>query len=162
MPNIRVHFLSRSQEWATPWNLFRVLDRTLGPYTLDPCATAENAKCRLFYTEKENGLMQDWSREKVFMNPPYGREIGHWIGKAFTESQRGAVVSCLVPARTDTSWWHKYIMKAERVILLRGRVRFISPEGNSSPAPFPSAVAHFVPGFTGSAPAFSTLDIRGF
>ena len=75
------------------------------------------------------------------MNPPYGRAIGGWVQKAFESSQQGALVVCLLPARTDTRWWHEYVMRGE-VRLLRGRITF---EGGAHPAPFPSAIAIFRP-----------------
>jgi phage N-6-adenine-methyltransferase len=100
-----VHFSSATPEWATPADLFAKLDREFA-FTLDVAATGENAKCRQFFTRKENGLSQQWSG-RVFCNPPYGREIGHWIAKGWESVQAGAcdVVVCLVPARVDTAWW---------------------------------------------------------
>lgn len=76
-----VHFMSKTPEWATPQSLFDELDREFH-FTLDPAATKENAKCKKFYTSKENGLDQTWSGECVFLNPPYGRVIGKWVEKA--------------------------------------------------------------------------------
>lgn len=106
-------------------------------FTLDPCATKENAKCRRFFTEEDNGLIQDWSGERVFMNPPYGRQIGKWIEKAYSSGADVAV--CLLPSRTDTSWWHDYCMKGT-IRFIRGRVKF--GEGKA-PAPFPSVLVIF-------------------
>jgi len=108
-------------------------------FTLDPCATAENAKCSKFYTLEDDGLAQDWLNEIVFMNPPYGRQIKHWIKKAFDESLKGAIVVCLVPARTDTQYWHDYCMKADEVRFIKGRLKFSDKDA----APFPSAVVVF-------------------
>ena len=90
-------------------------------FNLDPCATKENAKCKRFYTKKDNGLVQDWEGG-VFMNPPYGREIKNWVKKAYEEVQlkHARLVVCLLPSRTDTSWWHDYCMKGE-VRCIRGR-----------------------------------------
>ena len=96
-----VHFASRTDEWATPLDLFEHLNKQFR-FTLDPCSTHENAKCRRHFTRAEDGLIQDWSREVVFMNPPYGREIGHWMRKAYESARLGATVVCLVPARTHT------------------------------------------------------------
>jgi site-specific DNA-methyltransferase (adenine-specific) len=139
--NLRVHFSSASAEWATPQWLFDALDREFG-FALDPCATAENAKCSKYFTAAEDGLRQSWDYQVVFMNPPYGRVIGAWMRKAWESSQRGATVVCLVPARTDTDWWHRFAMRGE-VRLLKGRLRF----GNAkSCAPFPSAIVVFRPG----------------
>lgn len=108
--------------------------------SLDVCALPENAKCARFYSPVEDGLAQPWSGV-CWMNPPYGRQIGPWMRKAYEEAQRGATVVCLVPSRTDTAWWHDYAMKGE-VRFLRGRLRF---QGASSSAPFPSALVIFGP-----------------
>ena len=135
-----VHFSSATCEWATPGWLFEALHREFG-FTVDVCATAENAKCARFYSRAQDGLRQEWGGEVVFMNPPYGREIGAWMRKAWESSGRGATVVCLVPARTDTEWWHRYAMRGE-VRLLRGRVKF---GGAAQGAPFPSAVVVFRP-----------------
>ena len=135
-----VHFSSATCEWATPQWLFDALLREFA-FTLDPCATAENAKCRRFFTAADDGLAQDWSRDVVFMNPPYGTVIGRWMRKAFESAQAGATVVCLVPARTDTAWWHDYAMRGE-VRLLRGRLKFGDAKNS---APFPSAIIVFRP-----------------
>jgi phage N-6-adenine-methyltransferase len=134
----RVHFASRTDEWATPLDLFERLDREFR-FTLDPCSTHENAKCRKHFTRAEDGLIQDWSREVVFMNPPYGREIGHWMRKAYESAELGATVVCLVPARTDTRWWHAYAVHG-KIIYFKGRLKFGSAK---SSAPFPSALVIF-------------------
>jgi site-specific DNA-methyltransferase (adenine-specific) len=137
---MQVHFSSKTNEWATPAELFNQLDRKFS-FTLDPCATPRNAKCKRFFTTQQDGLLQSWAGETVFMNPPYGREIGAWIKKAYEESQKGAVVVCLIPARTDTSYWHEYIMQyADEIWLKRGRIKF---GGGYNSAPFPSAVIVF-------------------
>jgi site-specific DNA-methyltransferase (adenine-specific) len=132
-------FSSRTEEWATPPDLYAALDAEFG-FTLDPCATPENTKCITFYTKADDGLRKPWSGH-VFMNPPYGKTIGLWMAKAWEESRLGALVVCLVPARTDTAWWHSYATRGE-VRFLRGRLRF---GGASSGAPFPSAVVVFRP-----------------
>lgn len=134
---MEVHYSSKSNEWSTPQKLFDELDKEFN-FTLDPCSTHENAKCSKHFTIEENGLEQDWSKDIVFMNPPYGRGIRHWIEKAYKESNKGATVVCLIPARTDTTYWHDFIFgKAYDIRFLRGRLKF----GNSkNSAPFPSAV----------------------
>jgi phage N-6-adenine-methyltransferase len=115
-------FSSRTDEWATPQDLFDRLNKEFH-FTLDPCATAENHKCEQWFSEEENGLLQDWTG-RVFMNPPYGRGIGEWVKMAYQSVQRNAeVVVCLLPARTDTAWWHDYCMKGE-VTFIRGRLKF--------------------------------------
>ena len=126
--------------WGTPQWLFDALHREFD-FTLDPCSTHENAKCRLHYTLAEDGLTQNWGVHTVFMNPPFGRSIGSWMKKAFESSQQGATVVCLVPARTDAAWWHGYVTKAE-IRFLRGRLRF---DGGKHSAPFPSAIVVFRP-----------------
>lgn len=101
---------SNSNEWATPQKLFDMLDSEFH-FTLDPCSSHMNCKTDKHYTINENGLQQDWSGEHVFMNPPYGYQTSQWIEKAYKESLRGAVVVCLIVARTDTSYWHDIIFK---------------------------------------------------
>jgi phage N-6-adenine-methyltransferase len=131
--------------WATPQWLYDALHKEFG-FTLDPCSDGDNAKCKKFYTQNENGLLRDWTGETVFMNPPYS-DVGAWMRKAFGAAQEGATVVCLVPARTDAGWWHDYAMKGE-VRFLRGRIRFGDDEkrfGGSGSAPFPSAVIVFRP-----------------
>lgn len=135
-----VHFSSASDEWATP-QAFYDAQHAIHAFTLDPCCTHENAKCAKHYTQAEDGLKQDWSKDRVWMNPPYGRVIGIWMRKAYEESLRGAFVVCLVPARTDTSWWHDYAAKGS-VTFIRGRLKF---GGHKNSAPFPSAVVIFQP-----------------
>ena len=132
---------SDTAEWSTPSEFYTQLNTQYGPFTLDPCATTENAKCERFYTLEEDGLTQSWAGETVFMNPPYGAEIKEWMRKAWIESQQGALVVCLVPSRTDTDWWHRFAMKGE-VTFIRGRIKFGGAQFN---APFPSAVVVFAP-----------------
>ena len=137
---MQVHYSSKSNEWATPSDTFEALNREFR-FTLDPCATKSNAKCLLFYDIQADGLRQDWSKHRVFMNPPYGRQIGLWVKKAYEESTRGALVVCLIPSRTDTKWWHEYCMRGE-IRFFRGRLKF---GGSKNNAPFPSAVVIFSP-----------------
>jgi phage N-6-adenine-methyltransferase len=140
MKDLAVHYSSASCEWSTPQWLFDALAREFA-FTLDPCATRENAKCPRFFTREDDGLAQDWGDAVVFMNPPYGDVISRWMWKAYDSARKGATVVCLVPARTDTAWWHLYAMKGE-VRLLRGRLKF----GNArNSAPFPSAIVVFRP-----------------
>jgi len=126
---------SNSVEWETPDDFFSEVSRLYGPFTLDVCATDENKKCNKFFTKETDGLKQDWSGI-CWMNPPYGREIKAWMKKAYNESLRGTRVVCLVPARTDTAWWHDYAAKGA-VVFVRGRLKF---KGAPSSAPFPSAL----------------------
>lgn len=136
--NTDVHFSSKTDMWSTPQDFFDKLNFKY-QFTLDPCSTIENAKCEKYFTVEDDGLKQDWSGHRVFMNPPYGRVIKDWMRKAYEESLRGAVVVCLVPARTDTAWWHEYAMKGN-IEFLRGRLKF---GGKKNSAPFPSAVVVF-------------------
>jgi len=130
-------FSSATPEWATPQELFDELDAEFH-FTLDPCATKKNAKCKHFFTKEEDGLSHEWRYDNVFMNPPYGRTIGEWVKKAATG---GGLVVCLLPARTDTRWFHDYIYGKAEIRFLKGRVHF----GNGGPAPFPSMIVIFPP-----------------
>lgn len=135
-----VHFSSKTDMWATPQVTFDELAAEFGPFDVDVCASADNAKCARYFTRVDDGLSQSWSG-RCWMNPPYGREIKAWMRKAFESCQSGAFVVCLVPARTDTAWWHDYAMKGE-IRFIRGRLKF----GNAkNSAPFPSAVVVFAP-----------------
>ena len=109
-------------------------------FETDVCATHENAKCANYYTEETNGLSQNW-KGICWMNPPYGRTIGKWMKKAYESSLSGSTVVCLVPARTDTKWWHDYAMKGD-IEFIKGRLKF---GGSKNSAPFPSAVVVFNP-----------------
>ena len=132
-----VHYSSKTNEWSTPQAFFDELNKEFN-FTLDPCATSENAKCTKYFTVEDDGLKQDWSNDIVFMNPPYGREIKYWVQKAYEESLKGATVVCLIPARTDTAYWHNYIFgKADDIRFIKGRLKF---GGSKNPAPFPSAI----------------------
>lgn len=136
-------FSSKTDDWSTPKEFFNKLDITY-KFTLDPCSTAMNAKCRLYFTEETNGLEESWEGHHVFMNPPYGRDIGKWIKKAFEESQKeNTMVVALIPSRTDTKYWHDYCMKANMIYFVKGRLKF--GESKNS-APFPSAVVVFTGG----------------
>lgn len=131
-------FSSASCEWETPKKFFDKQD-ALYHFDLDVCATPNNAKCAQYYTEEQDGLAQPWTG-RCWMNPPYGRTIGKWVQKAYESVRGGAdLVVCLLPARTDTAWWHDYCMKGE-VHFIRGRLKF----GNAkNAAPFPSALVVF-------------------
>ena len=124
---------SETAEWETPQALFDLLNTEFS-FGLDVCATAQNTKCKQFYSRKDNGLLQSW-HGACWMNPPYGDAIPEWMNKVSVEVGRGALVVCLVPARTDTEWWWDNAIAGE-VRFLRGRLRF-SEQGS---APFPSAV----------------------
>ena len=137
--NNSVHFSSASIMWETPNDFFEALNREFN-FETDVCAVNGNKKCAQFFSPEQDGLKQQW-RGMCWMNPPYGREIGHWMRKAYESAQGGATVVCLVPARTDTAWWHDYAAKGE-IRFVRGRLKF---NGHSNRAPFPSAVVIFRP-----------------
>lgn len=134
---------SKDMSWCTPPDFFAELDREFG-FTLDPAATAKSAKCAQFYTPDDDGLKKDWGGNSVFCNPPYGRAIYDWVRKGYEESRKpGTVVVMLIPARTDTSYFHDFIFhgKADEVRFLRGRLKFTDEDGNArDAAPFLSAV----------------------
>lgn len=134
-------FSSDKQDWETPKSLFKILDHEFN-FTLDPCATPDNAKCENFYTIVDDGLKQSWYGT-VFMNPPYGREISKWVAKAYDECVNNQIISvCLVPARTDTKWWHNYCMKSSEIRFLTRRLTF---SGANNKATFPAAIVIFKP-----------------
>lgn len=137
--NTDLMFSSATDEWSTPQWLFDALDKEFG-FTLDPCSNGGNARCARAYSVADSGLLKDWGTETVFMNPPYS-QCSVWMHKAYAAAQHGATVVCLVPARTDTAWWHSYAMKGE-IRLLRGRLRFGTAKAG---APFPSAIVVFRP-----------------
>jgi len=131
---MQVHFSSKTDLHATPQEFFDGLNQEF-KFTLDVCANASNAKCSKFYTEQDDGLSQQWEGV-IWMNPPYGRDISKWMKKANEAAKQGNTVVCLIPARTDTNWWHNYVIQHE-VRFVRGRLKF----GNAkNSAPFPSAV----------------------
>jgi phage N-6-adenine-methyltransferase len=134
-----IFFSSKSNEWCTPDNLFRELDAEFH-FTLDPCATKENAKCKKFYSIQDDGLIKSWEGEIVFMNPPFGREIHKWVQKAYFESLKGVTSVCLIPVRTDTTYWHNYIFGKTEIRFIKSRLKF---KGAKHAAPFPSAIVIF-------------------
>lgn len=150
-------FTSKSAEYETPWTFFKRLDDVFH-FTLDVCATEKNKKCEKFFSKEDNGLIRSWAGERCWMNPPYGREIGKWVGKAYAESvssmdagKEPAMVLCLLPARIDTKWAHTYINNSI-ICFLSGRLKFINrafpfnkedDKFKLSCAPFPSMLVLF-------------------
>lgn len=134
-----VHFSSKTDVWATPQNFYDAINEEFS-FNTDVCAIAENAKCPHYFTPEQDGLTQKWSGV-CWMNPPYGRQIRHWMRKAYESSLAGTTVVCLVPARTDTSWWHEWAIRGE-VRFIRGRLKF---GGAKHSAPFPCALVIFRP-----------------
>ena len=110
--------------WETPWYFFNLLDKEFD-FTLDPCASRENTKCKKFYTKKDNGLIQDWGGETVFVNPPFS-QIEEWVEKCYNEGlKKNTTVVMIIPSRTDTKYWHKFIMDAADIWFCKGRVNFL-------------------------------------
>ena len=140
--NKEVMFSSATDNWATPQDFFDKLNAEFH-FDLDVCADEINHKCDKYYTKQQDGLTMPW-KGIVWCNPPYGREIGAWVRKALFASVGGATVVMLIPARTDTKWFHDYIYKRDNVEVrfVKGRLKF----GNSkNSAPFPSMVVVFKP-----------------
>lgn len=132
-------FSSNKDEWETPWDFFNRLNEEFH-FDIDVCALPHNAKCPRYFTPEDDALKQEW-RGTCWMNPPYGIKVtGKWVKKAYEEAQKeGTTVVCLLPARTDTEWWHQYCMKGE-IRFVKGRLKFIGAEYG---APFPSVVVVF-------------------
>lgn len=149
-------FSSERQNWETPRNFFNELDKKYN-FMYDLAASKENSKCPLYFTEEENSLKQDWyklcsdSLKWLWINPPYGRGITEqWVKKCDEEAQKGANIIALLPARTDTNFFHKYIYKKYDFNLLKGRLKFelggepiLDKDGKPSAAPFPSMIVYF-------------------
>ena len=142
-------FTSATDLWETPQAFFDALDAEFG-FDLDVCALPENAKCRRYYTPEDDGLSQEWTGV-CWCNPPYGREIGKWVRKA---AQSDATVVMLLPARTDTRWFHDYIYGHAEIRFIPGRLKF---GGAKNSAPFPSMVCIFR--VHGSCPEFEEARI---
>lgn len=134
---------SKDMNWCTPVDFFKELDQEFH-FELDPAATDKSAKCSKYFTPDDDGLLQLWGGYRVFCNPPYGRQIGEWVRKAYNEAQKPDTLVCmLIPARTDTSYWHHYIFngKADEVRFIKGRLKFTDEDGQAKDAaPFPSAL----------------------
>ena len=136
------YFKSNKDDWETPDNFFAALNERYR-FTLDVCASADNAKCKRFFTKEDDALAQDWGKEVCWMNPPYGRHISEWLHHARIAAGLGATVVALLPARTDTAWWHEHVMRrSSEVYFVKGRLKF---KGAASSAPFPSAVVVWRP-----------------
>jgi len=135
--NTDLMFSSKTPEWETPQDLFDELNKEF-MFTLDPCATKENTKCKKFYTKEQDGLTKDWSNEIVFCNPPYGRVISQWVKKS--SLIKNGVVVMLIPARTDTSYFHDFIYGKTEIRFIRGRLKFGDSKNS---APFPSMIVIF-------------------
>ncbi len=137
-----VHFSRETDEWGTPQQVFNKLNNEFG-FQLDTCATAENAKCEIFYTKENSGLDNDWKAVN-WCNPPYS-DIKRWVLKARREQLKGNLTVMLIPARTDTAFFHDSIYNKANVEVrfFRGRIRFINPAKKLDNAPFPSMIVIF-------------------
>ena len=134
---------SKKMDYCTPQDFFDQLNQEFH-FTLDVAVTEKSAKCKDYYTPETDGLNSPWNRNggAVFCNPPYGREIGKWVRKAYEESKRGTTIVLLIPSRTDTAYFHDYIYGKAEIRFLRGRLCFTDEDGNSyNAAPFPSMIA---------------------
>ena len=129
-------YSSETPEWSTPQYLFDELKKEFGLH-IDCCATKENAKCNLYWDKESDGLSQDWDNHHIWMNPPYGREIGKWVKKASEIKGKHGMVVCLLPARTDTKWFHDYIYNKSEIRFIKGRLKFGDSKNS---APFPSMI----------------------
>ena len=137
MARLEKQFESATVEWPTPDTLWKPLDDEFG-FTLDVCATPENAKCARYFTKAQDGLAQEW-QGVCWMNPPYGREMVGWLKRAEAEKSNGVTTVALIPSRTNTGWWHDIVMPNE-VRFVRGRPKF----GNAAQGlPWPLAVIVF-------------------
>lgn len=146
-------FASERMDWATPQSFFDLVDAEF-EFTLDAAAESHNAKVADYLTEEDDALSLPWVGT-VWCNPPYGRAIAKWVEKGYREAQAGSTVVMLIPARTDTAYWHDYVMRAAELRLLRGRLVFGSGEARAN-APFPSALVVFRPG--DHSPTVSTME----
>lgn len=133
--NTDLMFSSKTDLWSTPQAFFDELDREFH-FTLDVCALPENAKCPRYFTPEEDGLKQEWTGV-CWCNPPYGRELPKWVEKAAKSS---ATVVMLIPARTDTRWFHDLVLPFTEIRFIKGRLKF---GGAVNSAPFPSMIVIF-------------------
>ena len=133
-------FSSKKHDWETPQDLYEELDKEFN-FNLDPCSSDSNHKCDKYFTIEDNGLEQDWQGHNVFVNPPYGRQIKHWVEKSYNEGQKpNTTVVMLIPARTDTRYFHDYIYHKAEIRFIKGRLKFSNSKNS---APFPSMIVIF-------------------
>lgn len=137
---LKSRFDSVSIEYETPQDLFDKYDAEFH-FDIDLAANSENTKCVKFYSKEDNSLSKSWEGV-CWLNPPYGRELPKWIAKAYHSAKVGkATVVMLIPARTNTAWWHDICMKGE-IRFIRGRPKF---NGGKHGLPFPLAIVIFKP-----------------
>lgn len=128
-----VVFSHKSDIWNTPRDLFEKLNDEF-KFTLDPCCNNDNKLCDKYYTEEDDGLLQSWDNEIVYCNPPYSN-IKEWVRKAYCEWDKNTTIVLLLPSRTDTIWFHKYIYNIAEIRFIKGRLKFSNSKNS---APFPS------------------------
>lgn len=133
--NKNAMFSSKTDLWSTPQEFFNKYN-DIYHFDVDVCAIPENAKCKKFYTPEMDGLKQEWTGV-CWCNPPYGRQIGKWVEKAVKSF---ATVVMLLPARTDTKWFHDFVLPYGKIEFIKGRLKF---GGGTTSAPFPSMVVIF-------------------
>ena len=149
-------FSSQSQEWGTPKSLYDLLNKEFR-FDLDVCASESNHKNPFYLTKEDNSLSDgiEWNG-KCWMNPPYGKGIIDWVEKAWRASTLGATVVCLLPVRTDTKWWHEYVMESNEIRLLNRRISFDGPIKNKSTMPVCIVIFNGI-----KIPRLAVMDIRG-
>lgn len=141
MKNREVLHSSSYMEWETPEDLFQELNMEFN-FTLDFCASLGNEKCDRFYSKEDDALKQEPRGEIIFCNPPYGKEIRKFVKRCYELSKYNTIVM-LIPARTDTSYFHDYIYHKAQIRFIRGRIKFIGNQKGSGSAPFPSMIVIF-------------------
>jgi site-specific DNA-methyltransferase (adenine-specific) len=162
---MKVLFSSEKDDWATPQKLYDLLNERY-KFNLDAAASLENHKCDNYYTKEDNGLIQDWGGKTVFINPPYTRQgVKDWVKKSVEEIENNktitTIVVMLLPCRTDTKWWHDYVMKhAKQIFLIKGRIKFELGKIAQGSAPFPSCIIVFKSNFDHEPQTFGTLVIK--
>ena len=140
----KVLFSSQNTDWETPSVFFDNLNKEFN-FDIDVCASSDTTKCENYFSLEDDAFLHDWTGV-CYMNPPYGRDIQRWVKKAAYSAEQGATVVCLLPARTDTRWWHNYVPLAAELRLIKGRLRFKRNGCNTNiPAPFPSVIIVFKP-----------------
>jgi phage N-6-adenine-methyltransferase len=138
---IKARPITQKDKWGTDPKIYKPLNAEFG-FTLDPCCEADTALCEKYYTQKENGLIQDWQGETVYCNPPYSKgNIDLWMEKCYNESLKpNTTVVALVPVSTSARWWHAWVMNKAEMRFIEGRVRFVAAPFT---APFSSVILVF-------------------
>jgi len=141
--NRELMFSNKNNSWCTPRDKFDEWNKEFR-FTLDPCCMPKSALCEKYFTPVEDGLKQSWKEERVFVNPPY-REISKWVKKCYDERNNAELIVMLIPARTDTKYFHNWILDVAEIKFLKGRLKFVDldfkgkeEDRKLSPAPFPS------------------------